>query len=95
MEEFPPRYKIETFKDLLNEIAWSWQYPMYDLEKHENGYSLNKLFITRTEVTYKTDVEDLAPGVFDDLEAFYEFLQTVDKKSPEESFSDIMKKQGW
>jgi hypothetical protein len=37
---------------------------------------------------------ELGPGVFEDLERFYEFLQTVDKKSVEESFSDATKKQG-
>ena len=72
--------KIDTFKDLLNEIMWSWQYPMYDLIKHNDGnFSLNKLYIKPYEASYKTELYELAPGVFEDLERFYDFLQTVDK----------------
>lgn len=88
-------YKIETFKDLFNEICWSYEYPRHELIKHVDGYSLNKLFITKREITYKTELWELAPGVFEDLERFYDFLQTVDKKSTEESFEDIIKKRGF
>lgn len=70
--------KIKNFKELLDEIAWSWQYGVYELEKHEDGYSLNKLFITRDRVTYKLENWELAPGVYEDLERFYEFLKSTE-----------------
>lgn len=88
------RQKIDTFGELFGEICWSYEYPNYQLTKRNDGYSLNKLFITKNEATYKTELWELGPGVFEDLERFYEFLQTVDKKSVEESFSDATKKQG-
>lgn len=74
--------KINTFKELLNEIAWSWQYPVYDLQYHEsdNRFSLNKLSITSEHLEYKGDYEELAPGVFDELKRFYEFLKSTEKK---------------
>lgn len=66
---------ISSFKDLLNEIGYSWEYPAYDLVKHEDGYELNKLFITQDRVTYKMEEWTLAPGVYEELERFYNFLQ--------------------
>lgn len=70
--------RINSFKELLAEISWSWEYPHYDLERTEDGnFVLNKLYITPTEVAYKTELYTLAPGVFMDLERFYTFLQTT------------------
>jgi hypothetical protein len=72
--------KIISFKELLNELSWSWQFPTYDLERDEDGnFYINKLYINPEKVTYKTDSYELAPGVFKDLERFYDFLKTTDK----------------
>lgn len=67
---------IDSFKELLNEFCWSYQYPMYTIIKDgDMGYSINKLYIRRDYVTYKTDRWLLAPGVFDEFTEFYNFLQ--------------------
>jgi hypothetical protein len=76
MEEYPT-ITIETFKELLNQILWSWEYPNYDLVKHEDGYELNKLFIKKDRATYKLEFWNLAPGVYEDVERFYEFLRST------------------
>ena len=71
--------KISSFKELMNEITWSWDYPLYDIEKHEDGYSLNKLFISRNRVSYKTESWELAPGVYREFERFYRFLESTNE----------------
>lgn len=66
---------ITSFKELLNEILWSWDFPQYDLEKTEEGhYSLNKLYIEPTRASYKTQEWNLGPGVFEEVEKFYNLL---------------------
>lgn len=66
--------KISTFRELMDEVTWSWE-QAYEIHKHEDGYSLNKLYIKPTEVTYKTSSWELAPGVFEKFERFYALLQ--------------------
>lgn len=66
---------ITSFKELLNEILWSWDFPQYDLEKTEEGnFILNKLYIEPTRASYKTQEWTLAPGVFTEVEKFYKLL---------------------
>lgn len=65
---------ITNFLDVFNEIAYDWELH-YGLTKHEDGsYSVNKLYITPTEMSYKTDRWKLAPGVFDKVEKLYRLL---------------------
>jgi len=66
--------EIVTFKDLMNEIAWSWEYPAYDFRLDGDTLVLNKLFITKKYAEYKTDRWELAPGVFDKAVEFYRLL---------------------
>ena len=70
---------ISSFTELLMEIAWSWEYPQYDFIKYKDGYALNKLYITKDEVTYKLERWELAPGVYEEFERFYEFLQSTNE----------------
>jgi hypothetical protein len=68
--------EIGKFKDLMNEITWSWEYPTYDFIKTSEGYyNLNKLTIGPDFVDYKTDYYPLAEGVFEQLELFYSLLE--------------------
>lgn len=78
--------RITSFKELLNEIAWSWSYPNHEFIKHSDpeGFTLNKLYITKDRVSYKTDNWILDDGIYEELEAFYEFLQTVERRSNED-----------
>lgn len=70
---------IESFKELMNEISWSWDYPLHELLREKDGsFVLNKLYISPTEVMYKEDCWDLAPGVFEKVVKFYEFLKEVE-----------------
>lgn len=72
--------RISSFKELMTEISYSWEYPTYDIYKYDNGmYSLNKLYITKTTVEYKTDTYELAPGVFESFERFYKFLKREER----------------
>ena len=66
---------ITTFKDLMSEVSYSWDYDYEIIKTKEGHYSLNKLYIAPEYVTYKMDCYDLAPGVFAKFEKFYELLQ--------------------
>lgn len=65
--------KIDTFFDLIDWIFYCWDYP-YKLERHGDDFVLNKLYITKTRLTYKTETYALAPGLYEDLETFYQLL---------------------
>lgn len=70
---------ISSFKELLNEIAWNWEYPTYDFELYEDGtLVLNKLYISHKSAKYKTEQYVLAPEVYEKALAFYYFLQDND-----------------
>lgn len=71
--------KINSFKELMNEISWSWEYPLYDLhyDEKENSFYLNKLYILPDRVSYKCENWELAPGVFEDVKAFYNLLSNT------------------
>jgi len=70
--------RISSFKDLLNEIMYSWDWPNYELLKDEKGnFYLNKLYVTPDHASYKTQYWELAPGVFSDVERFYDFLENT------------------
>ena len=72
---------ISSFKELMNEIGYSWEYPMYDLVKHSDGhYSLNKLYIEPDRVSYKTSNWYLTEEAFAEFEAFYNFLEMLDRR---------------
>jgi len=72
--------RISSFKDLMNEIAYSWSYPDHELKRDEQGnFHINNLFIGRNEkgefiVAYKQMYWDLAESVMNDLRLFYEML---------------------
>ena len=68
---------ITDFKDIFSEIAYDWEYK-YGLNKHEDGtYSVNKLYITPTEMSYKTSRWLLGPGMFNKVEKLYNLFNTV------------------
>jgi len=68
------RYKINTFAELMDLISYDW----YEkgLQKDGELYHLNKLSISPTEASYKTELYDITnPLVYQKLEKFYELLQ--------------------
>ena len=66
---------ITTFKELFDEINYSWENG-YDLNYHESddSFSLNKLYITKDEVSYKMDRWKLAPGLFEKVKVLHGLL---------------------
>jgi len=75
--------RIETFKEFMNDVAYSWDYPNYDIIKYNDGsYSLNKLYIEPTHAHYKTETWEISPEVFEQFEAFVRLLEfSSDKHS--------------
>lgn len=69
---------LETFKDLMNEIAYNWNYPINAIIKTEDGcYVVDKLYIQKDVVSYKTNHWYLAPGVYEQFEIFYGLLHPI------------------
>lgn len=65
---------INTFRELMNEINWSWEEP-HEIISHGDGtYSLNKLFIAPTYVNYKTESYELSEGAYNDFVIFWRLL---------------------
>jgi hypothetical protein len=57
----------------MNWLVYCWDHP-YQLERHGESFVLNKLYIDKDFLSYKTERYEMAPGVFEDLEEFYEIL---------------------
>lgn len=80
MESLTDIPTIDTLKDLLNEICWSYNYPSVDFMKDVCGnYHLNNLSITPDYVTYKKQTWVLEPGVFDHFVSFVELLNNKER----------------
>lgn len=70
----PNSYKIETFKELMDEITYDWD-TGYNLNKDQYGnYFINKLYIEPKYVTYKTECHELEEGLFEKVEKLWELL---------------------
>lgn len=64
-----------TFRQLMDEICYDWD-THYTLTKTtDNSFVVNKLLIEPNYVTYKTECRELASGVFEQVEAFYNLLE--------------------
>lgn len=69
---------IDTFAQLMDELAYDWGFGDSDtLHKEKDGrYWINKTTVTPTELTYKTSRFKITnPLVYAKLEKFYELLQ--------------------
>jgi len=62
--------KIQTWNELFHEITWANDHG-YDLIKMDDGYVLNKLYITPKMAQYKVDTYELAPHLFKYVEMLY------------------------
>lgn len=68
--------KIETFRKLMDKIVYDWEFDKRNLIKlDDNTYQVNKTTIGRDFVDYKTEYHELASGVFEKLEMFYNLLE--------------------
>lgn len=66
--------KIIDFKEVMDWIAWDWDYS-YTLSKDKNGnFYVNKLYIEPNALSYKTECYELAEGLFERVQALYEVI---------------------
>lgn len=70
---------ISNFKELMNQVGFSWDWPKHSIIKTPEGYVLNKLYITPEYVTYKTDTWELEPGVYEQFERFVGFINSTER----------------
>mgnify|MGYP003435619879 CR=1 FL=1 len=65
--------EITTWTELFNEISYNWGFTHSTFVNHGDGiYTLDKLGITPTEVSYKTSLWKLHPDVY---QKFLKFLE--------------------
>ena len=70
---------IGSFKELLNQFLFVWNYPNTSIIKTDEGYVIDKLYITPESVSYKTETWDLDPTVFHEFERFLAFLDSTER----------------
>ena len=67
--------KIETFKDLMDEVVYDWEFNKDNLRLSEDGvFHMNKTSIGKNFLEYKTECHELADGLYDKLYKLYEML---------------------
>lgn len=63
--------KISDFKELFDWICYDYE-DHYGLKKDSEGnFYINKLYISRDKLTYKTETYDLEKGMFEKVEKLY------------------------
>jgi hypothetical protein len=66
---------IRNFKELMDEISYAWDFN-YEMYKDEFGiYHVHKLSIGQNWAQYKTTLYHVYPGVYEDLEIFYQLVR--------------------
>jgi len=65
---------ITTFLEVFNEIAYDWESHYGMTKLSDNEYVVNKLYISKDSMQYKTNNWPLAPGVFDKVVKLYKLL---------------------
>lgn len=66
--------KIETFKEVFDWITYDLD-NNYELRKVDGGFVVNKLYITKTELSYKTELFELAPGLYEKVLDLWRLFQ--------------------
>ncbi|MDB4330283.1 hypothetical protein N9948_01005 [bacterium] len=63
--------EITDFKEVFEWINYDYE-QHYGLNKDANGnFYVNKLYITPTELSYKTELYKLSPGLYDKVNTLY------------------------
>jgi len=66
---------VKDFRDLIDWIVYDWDHS-YSLNKDDKGnFYVNKLYITPTHLTYKTECAELGSGLFEKLDKFWELFK--------------------
>ena len=67
--------EIKTFKEVFDWIIYDYE-DQYPLSKDNDGnFYVNKLYINETELSYKTELLTLAPGLFSKVEKLYKLFE--------------------
>lgn len=72
----------DSFYDLMDEISYAWE-PQYGMRKDESGvFVVHKLYIGKNWGMYKETYFKVAPGVYEDVEKFYNLVSSskIEKK---------------
>lgn len=67
--------EIDNFAEVFDWICYDYE-THYPLKKSDQGYFyVNKLCISPTELSYKTELYKLAPGLYEKVEKLYQLFQ--------------------
>lgn len=68
---------ITEFKEVFKWINYDYE-SHYPLTKCKDGtFVVNKLYITRTELSYKTELYKLGPGLYEKVDQLWKMLQPI------------------
>lgn len=66
--------KITTFEDVFEWICYDYE-SNYGLKRTSDGdFYVNKLYIDKNFLTYKTERYELSPGLYEKVEKLYSLL---------------------
>lgn len=66
---------INSFADMMNEIAYAWD-DKYKMRRDSDGiFVVHKLYIGKNWAQYKEHYFKVAPGVYEQVEKFYEIVK--------------------
>jgi len=69
-----PDGEINTFREVFDWITYDWDYD-YSLGMDKDGnFYVNKLYIEKEYLTYKTECYKLKEGLFEKVQELYEVL---------------------
>jgi len=84
--------KIETFREVMDQITYDWDYS-YTLSKDNEGiFHVNKLSIGPDFLVYKTECSELAVGLYDRVSQLYDLLQETPRESDKDAYNQLV---GW
>jgi len=84
--------KIETFKEVMDQITYDWDYS-YTLSKDNEGiFHVNKLSIGPNFLVYKTECSELAAGLYDRVSQLYDLLQETPREADDDAYNQLV---GW
>lgn len=72
-------HRIETFKELMDEICYSWDGNFPDpIVRHSDGsFSVHKLDIFPDHINYKGNITKISKQAFMGVKAFYALVETM------------------
>ena len=81
--------KITTFREVFNWIMYDWD-NLYCLQKGNDYFFVNKLYITKDKLEYKTESYPLEKGLYEKVNQLYELFQEKPREESEDAYNQLV-----